>query len=75
MLVRIKTEEEFKRDGIWDYEDNCPEDWPKDAEMDSLLGKTVEVERTVWDWDNTFVIKDGWLIDMEDISEVIEDDS
>ena len=38
---RFKTEEEFKKDKLWDYEKGCPSGWTSTGSMNKYLGKDV----------------------------------
>ena len=72
MKVRIKTKREFKEDGLWDEEYNCPELWNYQGEMDYLFGKTVEVEQIKGS--GRYRLKDDsdWVVYQEFIAEIIE---
>jgi len=73
MKVRIKTEEEFKDEGLWDKEYNYPLYWNYQGEMDYLFGKTVEVEQIKGS--RRYRLKDGsdWVIYKRFIAEIIEE--
>jgi hypothetical protein len=58
--IKIKTKEEFKRDGSWDEENNAPFYWNFQGEMDYLFGKTFEVEDKLLDKPRIYI--DGWAL-------------
>lgn len=39
---RFKTEDEFKRDGLWDYYDGVPKYWNSRGQMNHYIGKPVD---------------------------------
>ena len=41
---RLKTKEEFIRDGLWDEKCNCPDNWAYTREMNKYLGTDVPEE-------------------------------
>jgi len=41
---RIKTEKEFKRDGLWNHVYNCPYKWNEDHKMDEFYGQDIPDE-------------------------------
>lgn len=41
-LYRFKTEEEFKKDGLWDYVNGAPKRWNSSGRMNHYLGKPVD---------------------------------
>lgn len=41
-LYRFKTEEEFKRDGLWDHVDGVPKRWNTAGHMNHYLGKPID---------------------------------
>ena len=45
---RFKTREEFIRDGLWNDEYNCPDEWAWKGEMNKYLGKDVPDELSVY---------------------------
>ena len=38
---RFKTEEEFKRDGLWNIRYNVPDKWNEEHEMDEFYGQDI----------------------------------
>ena len=63
---RFKTKEEFIRDGLWDEEDNCPDKWALDGEMNKYLGKDVPDEFNVQCDKNKSFEYDDWLFQNTD---------
>ena len=63
---RLKTKEEFIRDGLWDEKCNCPDAWALDGEMNKYLGKDVPNEFNIRCDDNKSFKYDGWLFQNTD---------
>jgi hypothetical protein len=74
--IRIKTKEEFKRDNLWDYDNNCPNMWNRQGKMDYLFGATIEVMK-ISERIKRYKLTDNskWIIYEEFIAEFIEDDN
>jgi hypothetical protein len=64
MKIRVKTKEEFKKDGLWDEGYNVPFRWNFQGKMDYLLGKTLEIED---DWLDSPRLQIGeWVLRKDD---------
>ena len=63
---RFKTEKEFIRDGLWDEEHNCPDEWAWEGQMNKYLGKDVPEEfNTDCDKNSGFDYND-WIFSKND---------
>lgn len=43
---RFKTEEEFKKDGLWNKNDNCPHKWNDEQFMNKYMGEEIPDEHS-----------------------------
>jgi len=71
VTIRIKTEAEFKDEGLWDASMEVPKGWNHEGEMNCFMGEVVEAEQ-----EDNFYFIDGrnWVLDGDDIVEVIKGD-
>ena len=58
---RFKTEEEFKRDDLWNDEYNCPYGWNEDHEMDKYYEQDIPDRYNVSIERNEEIKIDGWV--------------
>jgi hypothetical protein len=74
MKILIKTKKQFKDDGLWNNEYDCPIRWNHQGKMNYLLGKTVEIEK-IGKYAGIYKLKDksGWFIYKDSIAKVIEE--
>jgi hypothetical protein len=82
---RFKTEEEFKRDGLWNDEYECPDEWAEGLEMNKYIGQDVPdqfikyIERgdpfSNGSWSfraNNCIIKEVEVVNIEEVLEQIK---
>ena len=63
---RFKTKEEFIRDGLWDEEHNCPDEWAWEGQMNKYLGIDVPDELNVYCNKKENLSYDGWYFQNTD---------
>jgi len=63
---RLKTKEEFIRDGLWDEKYNCPNEWAWEGQMNKYLGKDVPDDLNVYCNKKEYFKYDGWLFQNTD---------
>ena len=63
---RFKTKEEFIRDGLWDEENNCPDNWHFKGQMNKYLGTDVPEKFNIDCDKNNGFDYDDWVFSEND---------